>query len=129
VGGECEVPFGYDRTALLPAFSVVHALTGDQNLRASWARTFSYPEYREMAPMLFISYQESMETAGNISLKPTDIQNYDLRWEWFFSSSELLAVSGFHKRFTDPVEVSVIAQPSNNRATFTNAPSAQLWGA
>ncbi len=128
VNQACEVPFGYDRVEVLPAAALVHALAEDQNLRASWTRTFSYPEYREMSPMLFISYQESMETVGNIGLKPTSIQNYDVRWEWFATASEMVALSGFYKHFTDPVEVSIEAMPSNNRATFTNAPSADLWG-
>ncbi len=127
--GDCVVPFGYDRMAVLPAFALVYGLTESQNLRASWTRTFSYPEYREMSPMLFFSYQEALETVGNVELQPTDIQNYDARWEWFLSGSELLAVSGFYKYFENPVEMRIEQVSSNNRATFANAPSATLLGA
>jgi TonB-dependent receptor len=127
--GACRIPFGYDQTALLPALSVVYAATETQNIRASWTRTFSYPEYREMSPMLFFSYQEALETVGNIDLKPTDISNYDVRWEWFPGSSEMLAVSGFFKDFENPVETRIRQISSNNRAEFVNAASAVLWGA
>ena len=65
-GDECASAFGYDETALLPAVSMVYGITESQNLRASWTRTFSYPEYREMAPMLFFSYQEALETVGGV---------------------------------------------------------------
>lgn len=126
---QCVVPFGYDRVALLPAVSAVYAVTGAQNLRASWTRTFSYPEYREMSPMLFFSYQEGLETVGNIDLKPTDIYNYDLRWEWYAGASDLLAVSGFYKDFRNPVEVSIRQNGSNDRAEYVNAGQAELWGA
>lgn len=126
---QCVVPFGYDRVALLPAVSAVYAVTSDQNLRASWTRTFSYPEYREMSPMLFFSYQEGLETVGNIDLKPTDIYNYDLRWEWYAGLSDLVAVSGFYKDFRNPVEVSIRQNGSNDRAEFVNADKAELWGA
>jgi hypothetical protein len=127
--GNCRIPFGYDQMALLPAISVVYAATESQNIRASWTRTFSYPEYREMSPMLFFSYQEALETVGNIDLKPTDISNYDMRWEWFPSGGEMLAVSGFFKNFENPVETRIRQISSNNRAEFMNAPSAVLWGA
>ena len=127
--GTCEIPFGYSQTALLPAFSLVHALTDAQNLRASWTRTFSYPEYREMSPALYFSYQEALETVGNVELKPTDISNYDVRWEWFLGGGGLLAVSGFYKDFENPVEIRIRQISSNNRAEFVNAPRATLWGA
>ena len=67
--------------------------TDRQNLRGSWTRTFSFPEYREMAPVLFYSYQEALETVGNPELRPTDIRNYDVRWEWFPSGHEVVAAS------------------------------------
>lgn len=127
-GDECTIPFGYDETALLPAVSMVYGITESQNLRASWTRTFSYPEYREMAPMLFFSYQEALETVGSINLKPTDIYNYDLRWEFFPSPGDMIAVSAFYKDFDDPVEVLIRQVSSNNRAEFVNAPSAYLYG-
>jgi outer membrane receptor protein involved in Fe transport len=126
--GRCRLPFGYEQAALLPAASVVYALTERQNARVSWTRTFSFPEYREMAPLLFFSYQEALEVYGNVRLKPTDIQNYDFRWEWFPSASELLALSLFYKHFDDPVETRITQSGSNNRALFQNAPSADLYG-
>jgi outer membrane receptor protein involved in Fe transport len=127
-GEICVFNFGYDEAALLPAVSLVYALTEAQNLRASWTRTFSYPEYREMAPLLFLSQSEALETVGNIDLKPTDIFNYDLRWEWFPSASEIIALSGFYKHFQDPVELRIRSLGSNNRADYVNADHAELYG-
>ncbi|MCD6023700.1 MAG: TonB-dependent receptor [Fibrobacteria bacterium] len=126
--GRCRLPFGYEQAALLPAASLVYALTARQNARVSWTRTFSFPEYREMAPLLFFSYQEALEVYGNVRLRPTDIQNYDFRWEWFPSASELLALSLFYKHFDHPVETRITQSGSNNRALFLNAPSADLYG-
>jgi outer membrane receptor protein involved in Fe transport len=114
--------------ALLPAVSLVYGLTDQQNLRASWTRTFSFPEYREMAPLLFYSYEDAVETVGNTDLKPTDIYNYDARWEWFLSGSEMIAASAFYKQFTNPVELRIQEATSNLRADYANAPSATLYG-
>jgi outer membrane receptor protein involved in Fe transport len=128
VDDRCVLPFGYQETALLPAVSLVYGLTESQNLRASWTRTFSFPEYREMAPVLFYSYQEALETVGNPRLEPTDILNYDLRWEWFPTPGDMVAVSGFYKDFDKPVETLIEQVGSNNRARFVNVPSAWLYG-
>ena len=125
----CEVPFGYDIVRLLPALSLVFPVTAAQNLRASYARTYSFPEYREMSPMKYVSYLEALETVGNIDLKPTEIHNYDLRWEFFPTPGDLVALSGFYKRFTDPVETRISQISSNNEGQFVNAPSAYLAGA
>lgn len=127
-GTICAFEFGYNEMALLPSVSLIHGLTESQNLRASWTRTFAFPEYREMAPLLFYSYEDAVETVGNTDLKPTDINNYDFRWEWFPSLSELLALSVFYKQFDNPVELRIQEATSNLRADYTNAPSASLIG-
>ncbi len=35
----------------------------------------------------------------------TDIQNFDLRWEWFGSRGPMVSVSGFYKLFKNPIEI------------------------
>ena len=125
----CDVPFGYDVVRLLPTLSLVFPITEAQNLRMSYSRTFSFPEYREMSPMKYSSYLEALETVGNINLKPTEIHNYDLRWELFPWAGDLLAVSAFYKWFHDPVEALIRQVSTQNEGQFENAPSAFLVGA
>src|SRR5690606_14324315 len=65
--------------------------------------------------------------SGNPNLLTTHIHNADLRWEWFPSGDEVIAVSAFGKQFFDPIE-QVLAN-SLSDATFTNARSGNLIGA
>src|SRR5690606_27246606 len=64
---------------------------------------------------------------GNPRLERARITNLDLRWEWFPDARSVLAVSGFHKRFARPIEVSVL--PSSELIkTWVNAEEADNRG-
>lgn len=87
---------------LLPSLNLVYQLDAAMNLRASASRTVARPEFRELAAFRFDDYRQSMY--GNPALERTTIVNLDTRWEWFPGGGEVVAVSGFYKRFTDPIE-------------------------
>jgi hypothetical protein len=87
---------------ILPSVNLIYALGEAMNLRASATQTLARPEFRELAPFRFDDYRQS--TYGNPALEPTRILNLDSRWEWFPRGGEVVAVSGFFKRFTDPIE-------------------------
>jgi outer membrane receptor protein involved in Fe transport len=65
---------------------------------------------------------------GNPFLTTTSIDNYDLRWEWFYSGSDLLSASFFYKELTDPIEKVGLGRTSSLADTFTNADDATIWG-
>lgn len=91
-----------DQADILPSANLIYSLSEGMNLRASFSQTLARPEFREMAPFRFDDYRQS--TYGNPSLERTQIRNYDLRWEWFPTGGEVIAVSGFYKSFTNPIE-------------------------
>jgi outer membrane receptor protein involved in Fe transport len=65
---------------------------------------------------------------GNPNLKRAVIQNYDLRFEVFPDYGEVVAVSGFYKRFTDAIEDSLMSEATRPTLTWSNAPLARNWG-
>lgn len=87
---------------LLPSVNLIYSLGGEMNIRGSFSQTLARPEFRELAPFRFDDYRQS--TYGNPALQRTQIMNYDLRWEWFPRPGEVIAVSGFYKDFTNPIE-------------------------
>lgn len=89
-------------TDILPSLNLIYQIGESMNLRASATQTLARPEFRELAAFRFDDYRQS--TYGNPSLERTRILNLDTRWEWFPSGGEVVAVSGFYKRFTDPIE-------------------------
>jgi outer membrane receptor protein involved in Fe transport len=110
-----------------PAVNVVYAVSARQNLRLSYSRTLSRPDFRELSPFDFANTLGGFITAGNANLKRALINNYDARWEYFPGGNQLMAVSYFAKTFTDPIERIIV--PSNDlRQTFVNAKGARNLG-
>jgi hypothetical protein len=110
----------------LPTANAVYALTSNSNLRAAYSYTLARPRFRELAPFLYFDYVRRRSLSGNPELRTTHIHNVDARWEMFPADDEVVAVSGFYKQFSDPIE-QVLADSESN-ATFRNATAASLAG-
>jgi outer membrane receptor protein involved in Fe transport len=110
-----------------PAVNVIYALSGHQNLRVSYSRTLSRPDFRELSPFDFNDVLGGFVVQGNPNLKRATIQNTDVRWEMFPGGNQLLAASFFVKSFNQPIETTIL--PSNDlRKTFVNAAGALNYG-
>lgn len=111
----------------IPAVNAVYSLTSRQNLRASFSRTLSRPDFRELSPFDFTNVQGGFVTVGNANLRRASIDNFDLRWEIYPGGNQLIAASFFLKRFTDPIEQTVIVS-NDLRQSFINAKGARNFG-
>jgi hypothetical protein len=117
---------------VLPAASLIFSPrlpegSGDFNIRLTGARTVARPEFRELAPFEFRDYVGGFDKQGNPNLRSTKIWNADLRFEWFPRANEVVAISGFFKQFTDPIE-EVAAARIPPKASFANAKGALNGG-
>ena len=101
-----NTPIDVDTTVndFLPSVNLVYSLTDKINIRASYYRTVSRPEFRELAPFIFYDFVTDFAISGNPDLKRTLIDNYDLRFELFPGAGQLISVSGFYKEFTHAIE-------------------------
>lgn len=110
-----------------PAVNAIYALSKRQNLRISFSRTLSRPDFRELSPFDFNNVLGGFVAQGNPNLKRASIQNYDARWEFFPGGNQVIAASVFAKRFVTPIEQTIL--PSNDlRQTFVNAQGARNVG-
>ncbi len=116
-----------DNTDLLPAFSVVYRLDNDMNLRGGYGKTLNRPEFRELSPFEFTDVVGGRAVVGNPELVRARIQNWDVRWEWFMSSTELLSASFFFKDFENPIERE-IQLTAQLRTSYINAQGAKNLG-
>lgn len=114
---------------LLPGINLTYELTPDMNLRAAASRTVARPQFRELAPYLYVDYFGGSVVVGNPYLRRTSIINTDLRWEWFLGTGSVLAASAFHKRFDDPIEPLALVLGTNPAQTYANGDRAELYGA
>jgi outer membrane receptor protein involved in Fe transport len=90
-------------------------------------RTVARPQLRELAPFIFTDFLGAREMFGNPKLDRTKITNFDLRFEFYPSTEEVIAVSLFHKRFENPIEPTVLPS-SRGVITFDNAAGATNTG-
>lgn len=115
-------------TDLLPSLGLIYDLTKDIKVRTSLTRTLARPQLRELAPYAYDDVVGGKTYSGNPNLKLTKITNGDLRFEYFPTLREVLAVSLFAKHFVDPIEPIIIQTGGTNTLTFENSPSADLFG-
>ena len=53
---------------------------------------------------------------GNLDLQPSDINNFDVRWEYYPRTNEIISVSGFYKEFINPI--GLFSNPAAGNAEF-----------
>jgi len=111
----------------LPALSLVYKFNDAQNLRFSASQTVNRPEFRELAPFRFKPIAGGLEQTGNPDLVSASITSYDVRWEWFPSAADVIAVSLFYKDFTNPIEAIQVSGAALTE-TFQNALGARNQG-
>ncbi len=106
-----------DKIAFLPSLTLKYALNEKQNVRFGFSKTYTLPQFKERA--LFI-YEEVNETKiGNRYLYESDDYNFDLKWEMFPKSEELISVTAFGKYIQNPInEVTIVS--SSNDISFVN---------
>ena len=115
-------------TDILPSANLVYALTSKINIRLSYSRTVNRPEFRELAPFLFFDYQTTYTFEGTESLKRATIDNFDFRAEFFPGKAQLFSLSGFYKKFRNPIEI-VSLPNTTNQTKYINTTSAKVYGA
>ncbi|MGE0554477.1 MAG: TonB-dependent receptor [Gemmatimonadales bacterium] len=106
------------------------SVTDAVNFRFSASRTLNRPDSRELSRDEYAAIGGECVNQGNPDLQRAAILNFDARWELYPRAGELIAVSGFYKRFSDPV-VETVDQPSGGscRVTYRNADRGSNLGA
>jgi hypothetical protein len=111
---------------LLPSANVVLALTDEMALRAGYSATVARPQIRELAETQVFDYTNERTFYGSPDLRRSRIHHFDLRWEYFPSSRDVLAISAFGKLFQDPIEIVVLN--ANDLYGYRNIESATNVG-
>lgn len=113
---------------VLPSLNLIYRLNENMNLRASASQTLARPNMRELAPFVAFDYGGGNRIQGSPNLKRTLIQNYDLRWEWYPRTGELLAASAYYKNFNDPIVTAFVPESANPLIRYINVDQATVYG-
>ncbi|WP_101758740.1 TonB-dependent receptor domain-containing protein [Oceanicoccus sp. KOV_DT_Chl] len=114
----------------LPSLALTYRINEDLQLRAGWSNTVSYPGLIERSESLSYDPNTDDPIFGNPDLLVSDIENYDLRLEYYFSEFETISIAYFIKEIDNPVERAVTdgSGSAAQGSTFRNAKSADLYG-
>lgn len=126
----------------LPSVNVSYNFSEQSLLRAAYGKTLNRPEFREWAPVYFYDFDLRADMYGSLysntltagtagdTLKVAQIHNFDLRWEWYPGSGEMIHAGVFYKIFRDPIQRLILPgrDPNSRGFSFTNIEGAYTAG-
>lgn len=123
-----------DEFDLFPSANLIYALNEQTNLRASYSRTTARPSFKEASNIQIFDPISNRLFIGNgfgndfyDAIRPTYVNNFDLRYEIFREEGQMIALSGFFKDFKDPIE-NVFFPGAPDQLTVANLGNAKVYG-
>ncbi|MFM7813297.1 MAG: carboxypeptidase-like regulatory domain-containing protein [Flavobacteriales bacterium] len=93
--------------SVLPSALLTYSLNDRTQIRGGYGKSLNRPEFRELAPFSFYDFVQNVVVQGNPNLDVPVIQNFDIRYEYYPSKSELISGGLFYKSFINPIEISL----------------------
>jgi len=114
---------------MLPAVGLVYEPLPQFFVRLNYSQTIARPTFRELAPARSYDFIGGDVFIGNQDLVISQIDNYDVRVEWFRRPGDVLAASVFYKEIENPIEqISFNISGGDRYTKRVNYPKGQLYG-
>jgi outer membrane receptor protein involved in Fe transport len=130
--GSFDDPFttlNYDKVYFLPSLNAKYGITEKANIRLAGGVTYTKPVIMEAYPIEYIN-ADGTSMRGNQDLVNSDNYNVDLKYEFFPTAKEMLAVGLFGKQMNNPIERTFTANAAGSTIiTYLNSDDAVLYGA
>jgi len=117
-----------DEFNILPSVGLIYNFAEETNLRFNFSQTLARPSFKEKSGAVIIDALTGRTFIGNLDLEQTEIDNFDLRLERFFPRGQLISLSGFYKKFVNPIEIVPFDQTATSSLTPRNSSDAQVFG-
>ncbi|MDC1031721.1 TonB-dependent receptor, partial [Flavobacteriaceae bacterium] len=86
-----------NKSNLFPSLNFIYSLKENQNLRFAYSLTTARPSFKEASIAEIYDPLSNLFFIGNINIRPTYIDNFDIRYEAFGEKAQLFAFSAFYK--------------------------------
>ncbi len=116
-----------DYDDVLPSASVTWEFIENMQVRLAYSETVNRPSLLEITGSTLRNPEDQNLYRGNVFLEPADVDNIDLRWEWYFGAADEMSIGIFSKDFDNPIELAKI-QAQGDIYTWFNADQAELEG-
>ncbi len=119
-----------DEDYTLPSFTLTYLPEFDENLqiRFGLSQTIARPTFRELSPTLFIDVDTDRVISGSLYLENSEIDNIDLRVEYYWGFNQFLTAGFFFKDISKPIEEVVNESGDLIITSYQNVPSAEVTG-
>jgi hypothetical protein len=118
----------YPQSDIFPSINATYNLNKTNLLRVAYGKSINRQEFREVAPSSFYDFELFSFVRGNKKLQQAYIHNFDLRYEIYPSSGEMISLALFYKKFIHPIEWTFIDAGGTYTYTFENADRADNYG-
>ena len=112
---------------LYPSANIKYDINEKHALRLAVSRTITLPEFKEISPFEYVSPVGQI-TRGNPDLEASRDINYDLKWEYFPSTGELVSLAAFYKEISDPINNVQDRGSSGVFSFFNSGEKAEVYG-
>ncbi len=112
---------------LYPSLNVKYTINELHALRFAASKTLTLPEFKEVSPFEYVS-PTSQIIRGNLDLRASKNLNYDLKWEYFPSHSQLVSIAAFYKDISDPINKVRDRGSAGVFSYFNSAEKAEVFG-
>ncbi len=123
---------GRDLDYFAPSLHLMYRLNGDDNLRASIAKTVRLPRLQELSgsidSSLGINDLNHPDVSGNPDLKEEESIGYELRYEHFFEDKGIASIGGFYRIIHDKIEKLITYEGGRYIERPYNRGEGRLWG-
>jgi outer membrane receptor protein involved in Fe transport len=98
------------------------------NLRLAYYQAVNRPEFREMSNVKYFDFQRLRNVKGQPGLKRANLENYDIRLEYFPAMGDVLAASYFYKTMENAIEEQLLANPDRFVQSWFNSEEGTNYG-
>lgn len=89
----------------LPAVSITWDFWDNMQLRGAYSESLNRPILRELSEVSIFNPQDGRRYQGNSELQIAEVENFDLRFEWYFGDADYLSATAFLKKIRNPIEL------------------------
>ena len=127
--GLAAVDKAYKTNFWLPSVNLTYNFNEKSLVRGAVGKTLNRPEFREFAPVVYYDFedvnlvkgslQQSNSNRDGLDLKVAEINNYDLRYEFYPSAGEMIHVGAFYKTINNAILRVIDNGTSGDNKTLT----------
>ncbi len=116
-----------DYNNLYPSLNLKYDLNDKNALRLALSKTITLPEFKEISPFEYVS-QTGQIIRGNPDLEASKDLNYDLKWEYFPATGQVVSLAAFYKDIQDPINKVQDRGSAGVFSYFNSGDKAEVYG-